>query len=150
MVGLVCTDDATQATVVYDNGITLALGQHVSCVLTNDDDPIDLAITKTDDGLVQVAGGPAFDYTITVDNLGPRDANTGEPVTVTDQLPVGFDFVSYPTPSCTAAGQTVDLRGRSSRPAGSRRAIRDHGDGQGPPGCGQWRVHQHGVRRHGR
>ena len=40
-----------------------------------------------------VAGGPSFDYTITVDNLGPRDASIGEPVTVTDQLPAGFDFV---------------------------------------------------------
>ena len=107
LVALVCTDDANGQTLVYKNGITLALDQHATCTLTNDDDPIDLAITKSDDGLVQVAGGQNFDYTITVDNLGPRDANLGEPVTVTDQLPVGFDFVSYPTPSCTAAGQQL-------------------------------------------
>ena len=74
LISITCTDDVTGGVVVYDGGVTLALGQHVSCVMTNDDDPLDLAITKSDDGLVKTAGGDPFDYTITVDNVGLRDA----------------------------------------------------------------------------
>ncbi len=106
LISITCTDDVTQQTLIYDNGITLALGQHVSCIMTNDDDPLDLAITKSDNGLVQTAGGGPFDYAIAVDNLGPRDARSTEAVTVTDRLPVGFAFVSFPT-TCTAVGQTL-------------------------------------------
>ena len=106
LVDIVCTDDVSHQTLVYDTDVNLALDQHATCTLTNDDDPVDLAITKTDDGQAHVAGGPAFDYTITVDNLGPRDANVGELVTVTDQLPAGFEFVSFPS-ICSAAGQTL-------------------------------------------
>ena len=32
---------------------------------------------RADDGVSQIAGGPPFAYTITVDNLGPRDASIG-------------------------------------------------------------------------
>jgi uncharacterized repeat protein (TIGR01451 family)/LPXTG-motif cell wall-anchored protein len=105
LVSLTCADDTNQP-VAYNAGVTLALGQHVTCRLTNDDDPVDLVITKTDDGVTKIAGGPPFAYTITVDNLGPRDASTTEPVTVTDQLPAGFDFVTFPA-NCTAAGQVL-------------------------------------------
>ncbi len=107
LVGIDCTD--ANGPVVYDvntGGVTLALGQHVTCILTNEHDPIDLAITKTDDGQVKVAGGDPFDYTITVDNLGPRDAEVADNVMVTDQLPAGLEFVSFPD-NCTAAGQTL-------------------------------------------
>ncbi|HEX2786130.1 MAG TPA: LPXTG cell wall anchor domain-containing protein, partial [Ilumatobacteraceae bacterium] len=106
LVSITCTDDAAGQSVAYNAGVSLALGQHVTCRLTNDDDPVDLVITKTNDAVTQIAGGPAFAYTITVDNLGPRDASITEPVTVTDQLPNGFDFVSFPT-NCTAAGQAL-------------------------------------------
>ena len=107
MVAINCTDDDTQQPLTYDGGITLALGQHASCNMTNDDDPLDLAITKTDDGLVKVAGGDSFNYTITVDNLGPRDARASEVVTVTDRLPVGFEFVLPLPAGCTSLGQVL-------------------------------------------
>ena len=107
MVGIDCSDAV--GPVPYDantGGVNLALGQHVMCILTNQHDPIDLAITKSDDGQVKVAGGAPFDYTITVDNLGPRDAEVTDNVTVSDQLPAGLDFVSFPD-NCSAAGQTL-------------------------------------------
>ena len=107
LVGIDCTDAG--GPVVYDTntgGVTLALGQHVTCILTNQHDPIDLAITKSNDGKVKVAGGAPFDYTITVDNLGPRDAEVTDNVTVTDQLPSGLHFVSFPG-NCTATGRTL-------------------------------------------
>ncbi len=106
LVSILCTDDDTQTSVPYNGGVSLVLGQHVTCNLTNDDDPVDLAITKVSDGSTKVAGGASFDYTITVDNLGPRDANLNEPVTVTDQLPAGLTFISFPA-NCNAAGQTL-------------------------------------------
>ncbi len=106
LVSVICTDDDSHAAVPYNAGVSLVLGQHVTCNLTNDDDPVDLAITKISDGLAKVAGGAPFDYTITVDNLGPRDANVTEPVTVTDQLPAGLTFVTFPA-NCSTAGQTL-------------------------------------------
>jgi uncharacterized repeat protein (TIGR01451 family) len=107
MVSITCLDNDSQEPVVYNDGVTLALAENVTCTVTNDDDPIDLSITKSDDGLVKVAGGPSFDYTITVDNLGPRDAAADEAVTVTDQLPVGFAFVLPLPAGCSAVGQTL-------------------------------------------
>ncbi len=108
LIDIRCSDnDDPQAVVVYSGGVTLALGQNVTCFVVNDDDPIDLFITKSDNGAVPVAGGPAFNYTITVDNLGPRNASLGEDVTVTDQLPVGFVFGSPLPGGCTAVGQTL-------------------------------------------
>ncbi len=65
---------------------------------------VDLSITKTDNGLDQIAGGDTFTYTITVDNLGPDDPSG--PVTVTDELPAGLVFVSFPA-NCNQAGQTL-------------------------------------------
>ena len=106
LVSIECTDNDTQQALAYNTGITLALGQHATCVLTNQHDPIDLSITKSVDGASHVAGGAPFNYTITIDNLGPRDAEVTDNVTVTDHLPVGLDFVSFPA-NCTAAGQTL-------------------------------------------
>ncbi len=107
LVAISCTDDVTQQPLTYDGGIRLALGQHASCIMTNDDDPLDLVITKSDDGLVKTAGTD-FNYTITVRNLGPRDAAANEVVTVTDRLPVGFEFVPSALPAnCTNAGQIL-------------------------------------------
>jgi uncharacterized repeat protein (TIGR01451 family) len=107
LVAITCTDDDNPGqTVVYNAGVTLAPDQHVSCLMTNDDFPIDLAITKSDDGQVKVAGGAAFDYTITVDNLGPFDALATEAFTLTDKLPTGFAYVSFPT-NCFSSVQTL-------------------------------------------
>jgi uncharacterized repeat protein (TIGR01451 family)/LPXTG-motif cell wall-anchored protein len=106
LVAINCTDDVSHLPLTYNGGITLALGQHASCTMTNDDDPLDLAITKTNDGQVKIAGN-SFDYTITVDNLGPRDARANEVVTVTDRLPAGFEF-QLPLPvGCTSLGQVL-------------------------------------------
>ena len=107
LVGIDCSDAA--GPVAYDvntGGVTLALGQHVTCILTNQHDPIDFSITKVVGTKVNVAGGTPFDYKITVDNLGPRDAEVTDNVKVTDQLPAGLDFVAFPS-NCTAAGRTL-------------------------------------------
>ncbi|MBK5330930.1 MAG: DUF11 domain-containing protein [Ilumatobacteraceae bacterium] len=106
LVAINCTFDGTNTVVDYSAGVTLALDQHVTCVVTNQHDPIDLAITKTVSATPKVAGGAAFDYTITFDNRGPRDATAADNVTVTDQLPAGFVFVSFPT-NCSSALQTL-------------------------------------------
>src|SRR5690606_19507037 len=54
-----------------------------------------------------IAGlGTQFDYTITVTNVGERDVDGDEPVTVTDELPDGLTYVSGPE-GCAAEGPTV-------------------------------------------
>ncbi len=67
---------------------------------------VDLALTKSDDGLVKVAGGDSFDYTITVQNVGTGNLSADAPVTVTDELPNGLVFVAFPA-NCAQAGQTL-------------------------------------------
>jgi uncharacterized repeat protein (TIGR01451 family) len=107
MVGIDCSD--VTGPVPYDantGGVNLALGQHVTCIVTNQHDPIDLAITKSVDGASHIAGGAPFDYTITVDNLGPRDAEPTDITTVTDVLPAGLSFVDFPA-NCSPSGQTL-------------------------------------------
>ena len=106
LVAINCTLDGTTTVVDYTAGVTLALDQHVTCVVTNQHDPIDVSITKTVSATSKVAGGAPFDYTITVDNLGPRDATAADNVTVTDQLPAGLQFVSFPA-NCSSALQTL-------------------------------------------
>jgi uncharacterized repeat protein (TIGR01451 family) len=69
-------------------------------------DPVDLALTKSDDGLVKMAGGDSFDYTITIENVGSGNVALDAPVTVTDDLPAGLVFVSFPA-NCAQAGQTL-------------------------------------------
>ena len=116
-------------------------------MLTNVSDPVDLVITKADDGSEPVAGGPSFDYTITVDNLGPRDATGIDPVTVTDQLPVGLEFVSFPA-NCTAVGQTLtcDLSPADLQVADPPVVITVTVKAQPP--MRPRHLHQHGLRRH--
>ena len=69
-------------------------GSERLCTVTNTlkgrggEQSVDLSITKTDDGLDQVAGGDSFNYTITVDNLGPDDPSGDG--TVTDELPPDY------------------------------------------------------------
>ena len=119
LVGITCTDDSTEAVLPYDGGVSLALGQQATCVVTNDDDPIDLVLTKSDDGLIKTAGGAPFNYTITVDNLGPRDAPLSDPVTVVDELPDAFEFVAFPD-NCSAAGQVLTCSVTAGRSASQR------------------------------
>jgi uncharacterized repeat protein (TIGR01451 family) len=81
-------------------------GDRITCTLVNDDLPIDLKLTKSDGGAEPLAGD-TFTYTLTISNLGTRDADLGEPVVVTDVLPDGVLWV-LPMPSnCDAAGQVV-------------------------------------------
>ena len=86
--------------------VTLGVGESAVCTITNDDEPVDLKITKNDDGVTAIAGGAPFDYTITVQNIGARDVDLSEPVTVTDELPAGLSWVSFPA-NCAQAGQTL-------------------------------------------
>ena len=67
---------------------------------------MDLALTKSDDGLVKIAGGDSFDYTITIQNVGGSNVSANAAVTVTDDLPAGLVFVSFPANSAQA-GQTL-------------------------------------------
>jgi len=78
----------------------------VQCTITNDDKPIDLQLTKSD-GDAQPLAGEAFDYTLTITNLGSRDADLGEPVVVTDVLPAGIAWVAPLPANCSAAGQIL-------------------------------------------
>jgi uncharacterized repeat protein (TIGR01451 family)/LPXTG-motif cell wall-anchored protein len=54
---------------------------------------LDLAIAKTDGGARPVAGQGSFTYTLSVDNLGPSDAQ--EDATVIDLLPAEVTFLSF-------------------------------------------------------
>ena len=54
---------------------------------------VDLKIVKSDGGATPTAGGAGFQYTLSVDNLGPSDA--GAVATVTDVIPAGISFVSF-------------------------------------------------------
>jgi LPXTG-motif cell wall-anchored protein len=70
----------------------------------------DLTIEKTDGGIELQGGDGPFGYTLTVINVG--GASTGDRVTVTDQLPDQFAWVSFPSasgsfPFCTQAGQVL-------------------------------------------
>ena len=81
----------------------------VACEITNDDDPVDLELTKDDGGATAVAGGDPFPYTITVSNVGPRAVDSDDPVAVVDVLPDGFEWVSFPSnalelPVCAVDG----------------------------------------------
>jgi len=81
-------------------------GDVITCTLVNDDMPIDLQLIKSDGGAEPLAG-EAFTYTLTITNLGSRDADLGEPVVVTDVLPAGVTWVLPMPANCTAAGQVV-------------------------------------------
>jgi uncharacterized repeat protein (TIGR01451 family) len=87
--------------------VTIAAGESVTCTIVNDDQPVDLELTKTDGGVTAVAGGDPFDYTLTIDNVGTRDVDLDEPVTVVDELPAGLLWVEPAPAGCTIAGQTL-------------------------------------------
>ena len=106
-VSVECFAVGTTTPNLYTDGITLDEGQDVYCNVTNRDLPVDLEIDKGDGDVTAVAGGAPFDYTITVSNIGDRDVDADEPVTVTDELPAGMSFVLPLPAGCAAVGQTL-------------------------------------------
>jgi len=103
LTSLTCVDAAGAA---VQNPVVPNDGEAITCTLVNDDKPVDLQLTKSDGGAEPLAG-ETFTYTITVTNVGARDADLGEPVVVTDQLPAGESWVLPMPANCSAAGQVV-------------------------------------------
>ena len=103
LTSLTCLD-AAQAPV--ENPVVANEGDEITCILVNDDMPVDLQITKSDGGAEPLAG-ETFTYTLNISNLGTRDADLGEPVVVTDVLPAGVVWVLPLPANCNAAGQVV-------------------------------------------
>ena len=127
--GYSASDWSCTGGIVTGANVTIVDPANVVCTIVNDDEPVDLQLTKSDGGAVAMAGGPPFQYTITVTNVGRRDIDLGEPVTVTDDLPAGLVWVQPAPTGCTIAGQTltcdidpvlltVGARSRSSPPPG--------------------------------
>ena len=87
--------------------VTIVDPANVVCEIVNNDVPVDLELTKSDGGAVATAGGAPFQYTITVTNVGGRDVELDEPVTVTDDLPAELVWVEPAPAGCTVAGQTL-------------------------------------------
>ena len=90
--------------------VSVRLGANVTCTIVNDDIPVDLQLTKTDGGFAAVAGGAPIPYTITVQNIGIRDVDAGEPVTVTDVLPSFLSWATFTDTAsidCSQNGQTL-------------------------------------------
>ena len=87
------------------NTIVVPNGGIISCEIINDDKPVDLALDKSDGG-ANAAPGTAFDYTLTITNIGERDVDLDEPVWVYDTLPAGMEFVTVPS-TCEVAGSDV-------------------------------------------
>ncbi|NHI16433.1 DUF11 domain-containing protein [Microbacterium excoecariae] len=99
--------------------LDLAVGDEAVCTIVNDDLPIDLALTK-DDGGATAKIGQAFDYTITVENVGERAVDAGEPVVVSDRLPDGLHATALPEGCAEADGLiTCEIDGAALVPGGS-------------------------------
>jgi uncharacterized repeat protein (TIGR01451 family)/LPXTG-motif cell wall-anchored protein len=90
-----------------DDTVTIGLGEDVTCTITNDDDPVDLELVKGDDDFAAIAGGDPIPYTISVANIGTRDADLGEPITMTDVLPDHLSWVEPVPAGCEVDGQTL-------------------------------------------
>lgn len=87
--------------------VVVPLGANVICTITNDDQPVDLQITKDDGGFQAVAGGAPIPYRLVVTNVGLRNVDAGEPVTVTDVLPAGLVWVTPVPAGCSVDGQVL-------------------------------------------
>jgi uncharacterized repeat protein (TIGR01451 family) len=111
MTGITCTDNDADAhpsvTYVPNVGITLALGQHVTCIVFNDDQVADLTITKAPSQLATTPGG-TFNWVLTIRNNGPDTATN---VMVDDTLPIQFTVTGTVTATggftCTQVDRTV-------------------------------------------
>ncbi|WP_110589871.1 DUF11 domain-containing protein [Microbacterium suaedae] len=87
------------------SAVSVPLAANVVCTIVNDDLPIDLAIEKTSSA-DRIPRMTPFDFTLTITNVGERDADLDEPVTVTDTLPAGIELLSAPE-GCEAADGIV-------------------------------------------
>ena len=103
LMSLACVDSTNEP---IETPVVPNEGDEITCTLVNDDMPVDLEITKSDGGAEPLAG-ETFTYTLTVSNLGTRDADIGEPVVVTDILPTGVVWVLPMPANCSASGQVV-------------------------------------------
>ncbi len=85
-----CTDTDSQQSVTVATGgaVSLGVGQHIACIITNEPIPQPaLTIAKSDNTNGSVAAGGSFDWTITVTvTNGP----TQSAFEITDPLPAGF------------------------------------------------------------
>ena len=82
------------------------------CSVTNDDDPVDLTIDKSDGGATFVAGGGAVTYTLKVTNEGGF-SREGDDAVVADRLPEGLVWVPGSVTGCTSvvfADRTMTCR----------------------------------------
>jgi uncharacterized repeat protein (TIGR01451 family) len=91
------TDLTCDGGVQFGASITVALGENVTCTITNDDIGAEIKIVKTA-GVTAITPGAEVPYTFTVTNVSLATAHS---VIVRDQLPVGLTFVSSPD-GCTA------------------------------------------------
>lgn len=97
-------------TAVRGPGTTFLPDYEYLCSATNDDEPVDLRLTKSDGGATLVAGGAPVTYTFTVTNAGGRAADAGDDAVLTDVLPAGLAWVAGSVTGCTSpviAGQTL-------------------------------------------
>lgn len=85
--------------------LTLEAGDSATCVVVHDDLPVDLAVTL-DDGGARAANGDTFTLAAAVRNVGARDVDRGEPVSLTVRLPSTVSVVAAPA-SCTAETRLV-------------------------------------------
>lgn len=81
------------------------VGQHVECTVTNSLQPRLLELTKTSDGDGTEQVGDVINYEITATNTGDRPWDSGDPVTVVDDLTAVLDDATY------NADATADLAG---------------------------------------
>jgi hypothetical protein len=87
--------------------VVVPVGANVICTITNDDQPVDLQLTKDDGGFQAVAGGAPIPYRLVVTNVGLRNVDAGEPVTVTDVLPDGLVWGAPVPAGCSVSGQVL-------------------------------------------
>ncbi|MBT8440150.1 MAG: DUF11 domain-containing protein, partial [Gammaproteobacteria bacterium] len=99
---------STLATLVQTEGadpntVVVVAGADTDAGIDGYNRQADVSIVKTDDGSNAVAG-EQYEYTLTVSNAGPWDANE---IVVVDTLPAGMSFVSANGASCTTNGQVI-------------------------------------------
>ncbi len=82
------------------DGVTIAVGEKVTCTFINDDQGVDLQISKTANNLAPNIG-EQITFTVEITNAGPHTATD---VQVIDPIPAGFTYVA----SSINGGDSVD------------------------------------------